>query len=142
MVILLARNHLNVRGIRSLFSILFLAQQDNLIDFRFPALATYALPKVSRDLTPRHITGEGGLTLDEIQTATAGDEVLSKVVEFVQTQCSPKEQITAGLLPFYHIQDEFHLEGCLVRDCQFLAPIRLHTLILGLAHLDIQASHT
>ncbi len=42
----------------------------------------FALPEVSRDITLHRITGEG-LTLTEIQTATAADEVLSKVVEFV-----------------------------------------------------------
>ncbi len=94
----------------------------------------FALPEVSRDITLHRITGEG-LTLTEIQTVTAADDVLSRVVKFVQTQWPPKGQITADLLPYYHIYDEFHLEqGCLVRDCQFVPPVSLHTQIFGLAH--------
>ncbi len=94
----------------------------------------FALPEVSRDITLHCITGEG-LTLTEIQTATATDETLSKVVEFVLMQWPPKGQIPADLLPYYHVRDELHLEqDCLVRDCQFVAPVGLRKQILGLAH--------
>ncbi len=51
-------------------------------------------------------------------------------------QWLPKAQISADLLPYYHVQDEFHLEqGCLVCDCQLMAPVGLRKQILGLAQL-------
>ncbi len=56
------------------------------------------------------------------------------MVKFVQSQWLPKAQISVDLLPHYHIWDEFHLEqGCLVRDCEFMAPAGLRSRILGRA---------
>ncbi len=70
----------------------------------------FVLPDISRDIPLHHITGEG-ITLAEIQAATSTDEVLSKVVEFIRMQWPSKgQQITADLLPYYHVQDEIHLE--------------------------------
>ncbi len=68
-----------------------------------------------------------GLTLTKIQTATTANEVLSKVVQFIQTRWPPKGQIC-----------------CCHMNCAWsraawsktasLRPIGLHNQILGLAH--------
>ncbi len=94
----------------------------------------YALPKACHDIMLKRIMGDD-LTLDELQAATAGDEMLQEVVRYVQTQWPPKQNVSATLLPYYHSRNELHIEqGCLVRDCQFIPPTALHKQILGLAH--------
>ncbi len=93
-----------------------------------------ALLEVSRDIMLKRITG-AGLTLTELQSSTAGDETLHQILGFVCSQWPPKKQVPSDLSPYYHIQDELHIEeGCLVRDCQFVPPSDLRKWILGLAH--------
>ncbi len=94
----------------------------------------YALPEISRDITLKHIAGDG-LTLAELQTATANDDTLKLVLSYVRAQWPPKQQISADLLAYYHTRNELHVEqDCLVRDCQFVPPVSLRPRILGFTH--------
>ncbi len=63
------------------------AVADALSRLPLPSL-DFALPEASHDIMLKCIMGDD-LTLDELQTTTAGDEMLQEVVRYVQTQWPP-----------------------------------------------------
>ncbi len=95
----------------------------------------YALPEASCNITLKCISGEE-VTLAKLQTTMNGVEVLQQVLGYVWSQLPAKQQVSANLLPYYHTQNELHMEqGCLIWDCQFMPPATMHSQILGLAHM-------
>ena len=77
-----------------------------------------------------------GISLESIRECTANDQVLKKIVQFVQTQW-PKRITESELVPFSHLRHQLSMEnGCLVREDQRLViPASLQRSLLHMAHM-------